>query len=207
MKKRFKIITTVASLCLAVALMAFGVYAAANSTFTVTSSVSFTSQVAVTWGLTTEGGAEANTHVTGYTKEVTADLGSTKDTTDGAATSAVIEKEIGDLAFGAADDDEKTITYTITAYNPSDSTAITVTCTSATLPTHNNVTVTVANSVEDTENSEIATGKAATLDGFSATVAAGDTLTITITCTIEDTAIAVANNNTLNVTLNATSAA
>lgn len=201
MKKRFKIITTVASLCLAVALMAFGVYAAANSTFTVTSSVSFTSQVAVTWGLDTEGGAAGNTHVTGYTKEITAD----KEATTDDATGALITKTIGDLAFGAATNEEKTITYTITAHNPSGSTAITVTCTSVTLPTHDNVTVTVANAVEDGESTVSAADALTT--AFSATVAAGDTLTITITCTLEDTAIAVANNNTLNVTLSATSAA
>lgn len=41
MKKRVKLLTTIASLCLAVALMAFGVYAAAQSTTTVTSAVSF----------------------------------------------------------------------------------------------------------------------------------------------------------------------
>ena len=41
MKKRAKIITTIASLCLAVALMAFGVYAATQVTFNVTTKVSF----------------------------------------------------------------------------------------------------------------------------------------------------------------------
>ena len=41
MKKRAKIITTIASLCLAVALLAFGVYAAANVTLNVTSKVNF----------------------------------------------------------------------------------------------------------------------------------------------------------------------
>ena len=41
MKRKFKLITSVASLCLAVALMAFGVYAAANPTVTVTGSVAF----------------------------------------------------------------------------------------------------------------------------------------------------------------------
>jgi len=41
MKKRAKIITTIASLCLAVALMAFGVYAAHMVTFDVTTKVNF----------------------------------------------------------------------------------------------------------------------------------------------------------------------
>ena len=42
MKKRVKLFTTIASLCLAVALMAFGVYAATQATFGITSNVSFT---------------------------------------------------------------------------------------------------------------------------------------------------------------------
>lgn len=39
--KKFKLFTTIASLCLAVALMAFGVYAATQATVTVSSSVTF----------------------------------------------------------------------------------------------------------------------------------------------------------------------
>lgn len=42
MKRKFKLITSVASLCLAVALMAFGVYAATAPSVTVNGSVSFT---------------------------------------------------------------------------------------------------------------------------------------------------------------------
>lgn len=41
MKRKAKIITTIASLCLAVALLAFGVYAATSATLTVASKVSF----------------------------------------------------------------------------------------------------------------------------------------------------------------------
>ena len=41
MKKRVKLLTTIASLCLAVALMAFGVYAASSATVAVTSTVTF----------------------------------------------------------------------------------------------------------------------------------------------------------------------
>ncbi len=43
MKKKVKLFTTIASLCLAVALMAFGVYAATTASLNVTSSVAFTS--------------------------------------------------------------------------------------------------------------------------------------------------------------------
>ena len=42
MKKKVKLFSTIASLCLAVALMAFGVWAATSSAFKVTSKVSFT---------------------------------------------------------------------------------------------------------------------------------------------------------------------
>ena len=42
MKKRLKLFSTIASLCLAVALMAFGVWAATNVSFTVSNKVSFT---------------------------------------------------------------------------------------------------------------------------------------------------------------------
>ena len=49
MKKRVKLLTTIASLCLAVALMAFGVYAASSSELTVASTVTFEAQVEVTW--------------------------------------------------------------------------------------------------------------------------------------------------------------
>lgn len=42
MNKKFKLFSTIASLCLAVALMAFGVWAASNPQFTVNSNVTFT---------------------------------------------------------------------------------------------------------------------------------------------------------------------
>ena len=41
MKRKFKLLTSVASLCLAVALMAFGVYAAATPKVTITGTVTF----------------------------------------------------------------------------------------------------------------------------------------------------------------------
>ena len=47
MKKKFKLFATVASLCLAIALMGFGVYAASTVTVTVTSNVSFTASAHV----------------------------------------------------------------------------------------------------------------------------------------------------------------
>ena len=50
MKRKFKLFATVASLCLSVALMAFGVYAATTVTYTVSGTVSFSSlEVLSTW--------------------------------------------------------------------------------------------------------------------------------------------------------------
>lgn len=52
MKKRVKLLTTIASLCLAVALMAFGVYAATSVSFKATGTISFTStEISGTWTL------------------------------------------------------------------------------------------------------------------------------------------------------------
>ena len=72
MKKKVKLITTIASLGLALALMAFGVYAATQAQFSVTSTVTFTNlnvaatMVAnVTGGtITTEGKGEGDRQVT-----------------------------------------------------------------------------------------------------------------------------------------------
>lgn len=64
MKKRVKLFTTIASLCLAVALMAFGVYAATTVTVSVTNQVSFTATPnvkAVIWHETAKTNAEYKT--------------------------------------------------------------------------------------------------------------------------------------------------
>ena len=47
MKKKVKLFSTIASLCLAVALMAFGVWAAKNVTYTITGNVTFTADAHV----------------------------------------------------------------------------------------------------------------------------------------------------------------
>lgn len=75
MKRKFKLFATVASLCLSVALMAFGVYAASQVTYTVNGSVSYTVQNALVTVTTTadylqvKGGEDGQTWVgqtTGY---------------------------------------------------------------------------------------------------------------------------------------------
>ena len=72
MKKRVKLLTTIASLCLAVALMAFGVYAATSLQGKVSSTLTFTSsEIDGTWTLvSTSGAAESKTGVT-LTKDAT----------------------------------------------------------------------------------------------------------------------------------------
>ena len=62
MKKKIKIFSTIASLCLAVALMAFGVYAATNVSYNVTSTITFdAADVFVTINATAYKDADGNT--------------------------------------------------------------------------------------------------------------------------------------------------
>ena len=62
MKKRVKLLTTIASLCLAVALMAFGVYAATSVKATITTTISFTStEISGTWTLKIDGVEQSGT--------------------------------------------------------------------------------------------------------------------------------------------------
>lgn len=106
MKKGFKIATTVASLCLAVALLAFGVYAATSSTLTINSTVSFTSQdVQVLWGWAVEGGSLTTAN---------------SDTYQTTAEGTVDDREVslGTVSFVTNKGDAgKTIKYTITCTN------------------------------------------------------------------------------------------
>lgn len=86
MKKRVKLFTTIASLCLAVALMAFGVYAATTANFTVSGSVNFTAAKDVYMyidSVTVNTTSVLNsTNADDYTETVTIDsIGGTGDTT------------------------------------------------------------------------------------------------------------------------------
>lgn len=106
MKRKVKLFTSIASLCLAVALMAFGVYAAANVEYTATGSVSFESYVAVTWTATATGGlkSQAATTAGNYVTHANGDAATGTNTWD------------ADRAFGAAAG-EQVIVYTITCRN------------------------------------------------------------------------------------------
>ena len=64
MKRKFKLITSVASLCLAVALMAFGVYAASKPTVTVSGTVSFSAEKVMADVTVTKGAAGTEAGIT-----------------------------------------------------------------------------------------------------------------------------------------------
>ncbi len=118
MKKRFKLITTVASLCLAVALMAFGVYAATQSTLQVSSTVTFEAEdIQVTWNWYVEGG-KLPAAVVGSDATEEADNG-TEHTADQGANAIP-----STIAFDAKDGN--TITYYFSCTNNAGA-AITVT--------------------------------------------------------------------------------
>lgn len=67
MKKKFKLFATVASLCLAIALMGFGVYAASTVTVTVSSNVSYSTGTNIAFTLT--GGSAASATAVAGTAE------------------------------------------------------------------------------------------------------------------------------------------
>ena len=105
MKRKVKLFASIASLCLAVALMAFGVYAATQVTYNVTGSVSFESQVAVTWTGNVTGGTLGEAQNDTY-----------KVTADGTGDQGTGTWEIGEIAFGTQTA-QRTITYTFTCTN------------------------------------------------------------------------------------------
>ena len=92
MKRKFKLFATVASLCLSVALMAFGVYAAASVTYNVSGTVSYTMDHALVSVTTTV-----------YS-----------DTTQHGGFTSPEEDTLAGLTWGAA-----TNTYTFKTYNDS----------------------------------------------------------------------------------------
>lgn len=114
MKKRAKIITTIASLCLAVALMAFGVYAAANATLGITSSVKFlATDVKVTWTYSVVGnGIEDLSGEVTFNEE-----GASGELTTGDVESRTLQlgTSAAPLQFARAAGD--TITYKFTVHN------------------------------------------------------------------------------------------
>ena len=115
MKKKIKIFSTIASLCLAVALMAFGVYAATSISFTTTSKVSFkATDIAGYWSLEISGGdynQESGKYKTGN------DVRIAETAADAKGDQPLVEvKDIEDIELSAAANE---VTYTITFTNTS----------------------------------------------------------------------------------------
>ena len=122
MKKKVKLITTIASLCLAVALMAFGVFAALNVSYTITNTVSYSAaaNVKATITYTTEatnmkeirkGSLEGEVYTHANNKVIFADTVGNTDKATGT-------EAIGDLYFVVEDiSAPMTYKYTVTIAN------------------------------------------------------------------------------------------
>ena len=133
MKKRVKLLTTIASLCLAVALMAFGVYAATSVSFKATGTISFTStEISGTWTL-------AVAAVNGTPAEQTPTVTPAAEE-NGVGSATVANTTVTDITK------ECTITLTATFVNTS-TTAATLSVTSVVPPTQTGYTLS-ANTVE-----------------------------------------------------------
>lgn len=113
MKKKVKLFTTIASLCLAVALMAFGVYAALQTNLTVSGSIKFTA-----------------TGVDGYFKSVTVAKKLDCEVTNGTATgtaAAHMEDLTGVVVTVDAGKNSCSFTITVVFENVGSTNAIKVT--------------------------------------------------------------------------------
>ena len=174
MKKRVKLLTTIASLCLAVALMAFGVYAANQATLTLGSTVAFNSDnvavgytVNVAWADSVTRSGDVVTATTGVTVSDTYQAGQagTLNVTAGqelqAADDANYNWALGDYEFGAATvavDD--TIVYTVTIKNNATNSVTVVLTSGVTAGTYGGITVEVSgdftsgSAVLDTKDAE-----------------------------------------------------
>ena len=119
MKKNFKLFSTIASLCLAVALMAFGVWAATQVDVSITGNVSFIATANVKAKVTFQDTLENATGITPVTTAET--LYETKaDATDATATGS---KPLGAMTVEVQDSSKNIVyTYTITVANKAAST-------------------------------------------------------------------------------------
>lgn len=167
MKKNFKLFSTIASLCLAVALMAFGVWAATSVSLGVTSKVSFTVSdvfVNITGKATLGGVQEGETFTaTSYTGTV--------------ANTELDNKtwEIGTIAFTSEKD---VIVYTLEISNAAKSGQVQVTVT--------DFEPKEIAGTDATAKVVVAEAPEADLAGAAMTLAAGKKLTITVTRTLTD---------------------
>lgn len=100
MKRKFKLITSVASLCLAVALMAFGVYAATAPSVTVNGSVSFAASNVLASYKAEQ--AEAAATLGEYVEKGKGSFTTTTSDVDGAVTIALDELKLDDVKVTAS---------------------------------------------------------------------------------------------------------
>ncbi len=123
MKKRIKLFSTIASLCLAVALMAFGVYAAGTSNLSLTSTVSYVVSGNVNVKFDVSVTASDPDTVTRTAPDADTANNETKGTWTWSATQGTADKDIGatiDLgtyAFQVGAAADSTITYTVKITN------------------------------------------------------------------------------------------
>ena len=197
MKKRVKLLTTIASLCLAVALMAFGVYAASNPSVTISSNVSF--QV-----------SDVYVNITGVVKQgedvatasAIAEKGySAKSYTEGTTMVPVVGDTLApwameDIAFTSAND---TIVYELTIENVSaDGSDVKVTLSS------------VLSAVTGTtpEVVSVLNGGSDITDDFEAnspvTVATTKSLVITLARTLDNKTVPISSTTSWSATLTCT---
>lgn len=102
MKRKFKLITSVASLCLAVALMAFGVYAATAPSVTVNGSVSFAASNVLASYKVEEHAAATEIAEASYTVNKEGSFTTTTSDVDGAVTIALDELKLDDVKVTAS---------------------------------------------------------------------------------------------------------
>ncbi len=181
MKRKFKLFATVASLCLSVALMAFGVYAASTVTYSVSGTVSFEAQVACTWNVTVTYG-DKTTSATTKTEEERKLVANATDAT------ASKDVALGPVSLGTDTTGVKNniVIYTITCKNEGKA-AISISVDDAdtdmaTLDTRWTVSVTEDYDLAGTEP----TSRDAISDVVGGDLAAGETYTLVITGTLSD---------------------
>ena len=175
MKKNFKLFSTIASLCLAVALMAFGVWAANSTTLTINSKVSFTvSDVFVdVTGSVSLVNEKQGTDFTAksYTLEGT-------NYTPATLTPAIWS--VADVAMNTAQDN---VTYTLTIVNVSKENDVSVIVDTTKILKPEGTTV---------EKNYVNNGAtSAPLTGDAITVLAEKTLVITVKVTLQDKSKAI----------------
>ncbi len=185
MKRKVKLFTSIASLCLAVALMAFGVYAATSATYHVTSNVTYASQVAVTW--------------TGkYTVGTQTTTDDTVQKVNGTEASSAQNWAIGDVALTAVNNK---VTYEFTCANDGGD-AITVTASSAKL--FGDANLKVEAQFGNTESELPALAEVTELENMEATLTGGQMCKLVIVVTLKNPGTSVGTSaNSMDITLTA----